>query len=108
MDLTLVGEAAGELLEEVGELTGIDPKMAAVAIFVLALLAVFLFTKPIRWILKLLINTGIGFAALWVLNTYGAQFGIELAMNWQNAVVTGVFGIPGVAVLLALRWAGLM
>ena len=60
MDLTPVGEAAGELLEEVGELTGLDPKMAAVAIFVLALLAVFLFTKPIRWILKLLINTGIG------------------------------------------------
>ena len=82
--------------------------MAAVAVFVLVLLAVFLFTKPIRWFLKLLINTGIGFAALWLLNTFGAQFGLQLAMNWPNAVVTGVFGIPGVAVLLVLRWAGLM
>ncbi len=108
MDLTLMGEAAGELIEEVGELTGLDPKMAAVAVFVLVLLAVFLFTKPIRWFLKLLINTGIGFAALWLLNTFGAQFGLQLAMNWPNAVVTGVFGIPGVAVLLVLRWAGLM
>ena len=108
MDLTLMGEAAGELIEEVGELTGLDPKMAAVAVFVLVLLAVFLFTKPIRWFLKLLINTGIGFAALWLLNTFGAQFGLQLAMNWPNAVGTGVFGIPGVAVLLVLRWAGLM
>lgn len=108
MDTTHIQEVAGEIIEEVGELTGLDPKMAAVAIFVLVLLAVFLFTKPIRWFIKLLINTGIGFAVLWVLNTYGAQFGIELAMTWQNAVVTGIFGIPGVAVLLALRWAGLL
>ena len=107
MDLTLVQDAAENIIDEVGELTGLDPKMAAVAVFVLALLAVFLFTKPIRFILKLLINTGIGFAVLWVLNTYGAQFGLELAMTWQNAVVTGVFGIPGVAVLLILRWAGI-
>ncbi len=108
MDTTHIQEVAGEIIEEVGELTGLDPKMAAVAIFVLILLAVFLFTKPIRWFIKLLINTGIGFAVLWVLNTYGAQFGIELAMTWQNAVVTGIFGIPGVAVLLALRWAGIL
>lgn len=101
-------DVAGEIIDEVGALTGLDPKMALIAIVVLAGVAIFLFSKPIRFILKLVINTLAGFAVLWVLNKFGSQFGLSLAMTWQNAVVTGVFGIPGVAVLLALRWAGFM
>ena len=53
-------------------------------------------------------NTLVGFAALWVLNKIGAGYGIALALDLKNAVITGVFGIPGVAVLLVLRWAGIL
>ncbi len=103
-----IQDAAGELLEEVTDLTGLDPKMAAIAIAVLAAVAIYLFSKPIRFILKLAINTLAGFAVLWVLNKFGPDLGLSLSMTWQNAVVTGVFGLPGVAVLLALRWANFL
>ena len=108
MDTSQITEAAGELLDEVSAVTGLDPKVAAIAIAVLVLLAVFVLSKPIRLILKLLINTGLGFVALILINKFGAQYGISLGVDWVNAVVTGVFGIPGVAALLALKWAGLL
>ena len=101
-------QKAEEIIDGVSAATGLNPKVAAIALVVLVLIAVFIFTKPIRLIFKLLINTAVGFAALWIINKLGADFGIALAVNWQNAVVTGVFGVPGVAVLIALRWAGLL
>ncbi len=108
MPTSQIQDAAGEIMNEVGQLTGLDPKIAAIAIIVLAGVAIYLFSKPIRFILKLLINTLAGFAVLWVLNEFGPSLGLSLAMTWPNAIVTGIFGLPGVAVLLALRWAGIM
>ena len=55
--------------------------MAAAGIFILWLI-IKLFLTPIKWIVKLLINTAIGFAGLWVLNYFGAFFGISLGLNW--------------------------
>ena len=103
-----LGEKAEEILDEVSAATGFSPTVCAIAIGVLILAAVFVFSKPIRFILKLLINTALGFAALFIINRLGADFGISLAVNWQNAIVTGVFGLPGVAVLLALKWSGIL
>lgn len=102
-----IGDKAGEILNGVSAATGFSPTVCAIAIGVLVLVAIFLFTKPIRLILKLLINTVLGFAALFLINKLGAEFGIALDVTWQNAVVTGVFGVPGVAVLLALKWGGI-
>ncbi len=107
MDTSQIKDAAGEIIDEVSAVTGLDPKVAAIAMVVLVLLAVFILSKPIRLILKLLINTGLGFVALILINKFGAEFGIALGVDWVNAVVTGVFGIPGVAALLALKWAGI-
>ena len=53
---------------------------------------------------KLLINTLVGFAALWVLNFFGDFIGISLGLNWINALVVGVFGFPGVVLLLVLKY----
>lgn len=114
-DLGALEEKAGaaldkteEALEKVSELTGVSPWVCGIAIVVLVLLAVYLFTKPIRFVLKLAINTVVGYVVLLLVNRLGADFGINLALTWQNAVVTGIFGIPGVAVLLALRWGGIL
>ncbi len=103
-----IQNAAGEILDEISTVTGLDPKVALIALVVLALVAVFIFTKPIRLLLKLAINTAVGFVALILINKFGADFGIALGVNWVNAIVTGVFGVPGVAVLIALRWAGVI
>ena len=77
--------------------------MAAAGIFILWLV-IKLFLTPIKWIFKLLINTGIGFVCLWALNYFGAFFGISLGLNWVNALVVGVFGFPGLVLLLLLKY----
>ena len=77
--------------------------MAAAGIFILWLV-IKLFLTPIKWIFKLLINTGIGFVCLGVLNYFGAFFGISLGLNWVNALVVGVFGFPGLVLLLLLKY----
>lgn len=108
MPLNKVEDAAAGIIDEISTVTGLDPTVTLIALAVLVLIAVFIFTKPIRLVLKLVINTLVGFAALWVLNKIGAGYGIALALDLKNAVITGVFGIPGVAVLLVLRWAGIL
>lgn len=77
--------------------------MIAAGIFVLWLI-IKLFLTPLRWIFKLLINTAVGFAALWVLNFFGDFIGISLGLNWINALVVGVLGFPGVVLLLVLKY----
>ena len=84
-----------------------NPLTAAVVILISAA-AIFIFfkliTKPIRLILRLLFNTLLGFVILFLLNFFGGTIGISLGMNWLNAAIVGVFGLPGVVVLLVLRW----
>ena len=60
-----------------------DILIVVAAIFLLWLV-IRLFRKPIRWILKLLLNTAIGFAALFALNFFGSAVGITLGLNWIN------------------------
>ena len=72
-------------------------------IFLLWLL-IRLIKKPIKLLLKLAINTGIGYIALLLLNKFGAIIGISLGLNWVNALVIGVFGYPGLILLLLLKY----
>ena len=62
-----------------------DILIVIAAVFLLWLV-IRLFRKPIRWILKLLLNTAIGFAALFLLNFFG------------------VTGFPGLVLLLLLKY----
>ena len=73
----------------------------------LILTALKIFTKPIRFVFKLLLNTLLGFAALMIINFLGQYFGIRIELNWLNAAVTGIFGIPGLAVLLIFNYFSL-
>ena len=81
--------------------------LSSVLMIVLAALVIFALLKilsaPIRLILKLLINTAVGFALLFLVNLIGSYFGFSLEMNLLNALVTGIFGIPGVIVLIFIR-----
>jgi len=38
----------------------------------------------------------------------GGLFGVALEISWFNAIISGVLGIPGVALLLILKWMGIM
>ena len=81
-----------------------DGVLRIVVIAVVVIICLRIFTKPIRLVFKLLLNIAFGFLALLILNFLGGFIGIELGVNWLNAAIVGILGLPGVALLLILRW----
>ena len=81
--------------------------LSTVLMLILAALVIFVLIKilsaPIRLIFKLLINTAVGFLILFLVNLIGGYFGFSLEMNLINALITGIFGIPGVIVLILIQ-----
>lgn len=70
--------------------------------FLIALLRVF--SAPLRLALKLLVNTLLGFLALWAVTLTSAFTGITLGLNLLNALVIGILGLPGFVLLLLAQW----
>ena len=70
--------------------------------FLIALLRVF--SAPLKLALKLLVNTLLGFLALWAVNITAAATGIALGLNLWNALVIGILGLPGFVLLLLVQW----
>lgn len=63
-----------------------------------------LFAAPLRLALRLLLSTLLGLAALLAVNLAGGITGVTLGLNLPNALVVGVLGVPGLALLLLLQW----
>ena len=61
------------------------------------------FLWPLKIILKLVLNSLIGGAAILVINALGAPFGIVIPLNALNAVITGILGLPGAILLILLN-----
>ena len=60
------------------------------------------FTAPMRFLLKLALNTLLGFIALILLNTLGAGIGVALGVNWVNAcLIYTSFCVPPVRVTVS-------
>ena len=74
----------------------------AAAFLLLALIRVF--QAPLRLSLKLLVNTLLGFLALWAVRLTAGLTGIALGLNLWNALVIGVLGLPGFVLLLLVQW----
>lgn len=77
--------------------------MAAIAFSLMGLLFKLL-KGPMKLVWKMLIHALMGFVFLFVFNFFGAWVGLNLELSWLNAIVTGVFGVPGVVVLLIIRY----
>ncbi len=71
----------------------------AVAIFIIG--KIFLF--PIKKILKLVLNTIIGGAIIYIINLIGASFGFHIGLNVITSLVVGILGIPGAILLTILE-----
>ena len=72
------------------------------AFFLIALIRVF--RSPLRLAARLLGNTLLGFAALWAVGATASITGITLGLNLWNALIIGVLGVPGLALLLLVQW----
>lgn len=85
--------------------------MENITSFILVLAAAFMLfilfkilKKPVKLIFRLLLNTVAGFISLFAINYFGSFLGISLGVNWLNAIVIGVLGLPGVVLLLLLKY----
>lgn len=74
------------------------------ALVVGAILILKILTKPIRWIFKLLLNAAFGFVLLFLVNFFGDPAGIYIGVNFVNALVAGFLGVPGVILLVLLKF----
>ena len=83
---------------------GLTEKIALGLLCLFVLLGVIrLFSAPLKLALKVLLNTLLGFAALFLLNLAAPLTGFTLGLNLFNAVVIGVLGIPGLVLLVLLK-----
>ena len=62
-----------------------------------------LFSAPFKLALRVLLNTLLGFAALFALNLAGPLTGFTLGLNLFNALTIGILGAPGLVLLCLLR-----
>ncbi|UOO36992.1 pro-sigmaK processing inhibitor BofA family protein [Oscillospiraceae bacterium CM] len=85
-------------------MTGLQTAGIIIIAVVLVLLLLVIFRKPMKIVFKLLLNTLLGFLALFALNYLGAFIGVSIGINWINAALVGIFGVPGVALILLLKW----
>ena len=63
-----------------------------------------LFAAPLKLALKVAFNSALGFGAVWLLNLTTAVTGMSLGLNLFNALTIGVLGVPGLGLLLLLKW----
>jgi len=71
----------------------------AIAIFVIGKI----FLYPIKKILKLILNTIMGGALIYIINLIGASFGFHIGLNIVTSLIVGILGIPGAILLIVLE-----
>ena len=59
--------------------------------------------RPLRRLLRLGVRSAVWLAALGALGKVGAAAGVTLGVNWVNALILGVLGVPGLGLLLMLN-----
>jgi len=58
---------------------------------------------PLRSIFNLIVNAVIGGGVLLVINFIGSFWGFVVGVNPITALIVGMLGVPGVALIIALR-----
>ena len=66
--------------------------------------ALFLLRWPLVQLVRLILRSSVGLAALALFAQVGQLLGISLAVNLVNALVLGLLGVPGFGLLLMLQW----
>ena len=75
-----------------------------IALLFLLLVGIKLFSAPLRLAIKVGMNTLLGFLALVVLDLFSPLLGIHIAVSLVNALIIGVLGLPGLALLILMQW----
>lgn len=82
--------------------------LSVVLMIAAAVLLLMLFIRiirlPLKWMFKGLLHAAVGFVALFIFNFLGSWINVELELNLFNALITGIFGVPGVIILLIIKY----
>ncbi len=82
--------------------------LLAYALGIFALYVVgYMFLVPIKILLRLVINSAAGAAAILAINWIGAYWDIHVPLNVFSAVIVGVLGVPGALLLVIYHAFGL-
>ena len=68
----------------------------------LAVILIRLLLLPLKFIFKICIHSGCGFACLWLLNTIAPFTGIAFPMNAVTVLIAAALGLPGIGLLAIL------
>ena len=75
--------------------------------FLVALIVLYIVLKiiaaPVKIIIKLIINAFVGGVVLFLINFVGASFGFVLNITWLTSLIVGIFGVPGVVLVILLQ-----
>ena len=63
-----------------------------------------IFILPIKKIFKLMLNSIIGGVLIYIINVLGNQFNFHIGLNWGTILCSGLLGIPGVILLVVLKF----
>ncbi len=75
--------------------------ITAIPAFGVAVIVLLIVARLFAWpILKLVYNAILGGIVLFVVNYFGAFFGFSVPLNLFTALITGFFGLPGVALII--------
>ncbi len=69
-----------------------------------AVILAVIFRRPLKSLGRLAARSGLWLGALWLLRGVGPLIGVHLGVNLCNAVVLGVLGLPGLALLMLVQW----
>ena len=61
-------------------------------------------SRPLAGLGKVALRSAVAFAVIWAVNVIGHYFGFHMGLNLLSALTMGVFGIPGAALLLAVKY----
>ena len=74
---------------------------------VLLLVLKYVFNVSYKTLGELLLNVILGLLILWLVNKFGGSIGIpNIPINFITALVVGIFGLPGVIILVLLYYFG--
>ena len=73
-------------------------------ILVAVFLLVCLVLKPLRALFALVLNTLVGWAGLYIFNLLLASSGLTIGINIVSATTVGVLGLPGLVLLIVLKF----
>jgi inhibitor of the pro-sigma K processing machinery len=61
-------------------------------------------SRPLADLGRMLMRSAVAFCIIWAVNIVGGFVGFHLGLNLVSALTVGVLGLPGAALLLAVKY----